>query len=244
MKNLLLFPVLILFTCTNLFAQATVERTFKVSNDQILDLNLKFAKDINIDTWSKNEVQIIATIKMGDKNTSEGYELSVNKKRNKHIVESTLDYSKVPTFTMDADQIDEIDFSGPISLVGYKDGHWQALAYELSYEIKMPEYLALNICTSKGNVEVKGVNAGLDIKTNGGFIDVARKSSDKANVELTTTSGEIFTNFEGIAYDETPETEKSLHACSANKIKATLNGGGDRNIVLSSTCGNIYLRKL
>lgn len=244
MKNLLLFPVLILFTCTNLFAQATVERSFKVSKDQTLDLNLNFAKDININTWSKNEVQIIATVKMGDKNTREGYDISVSKKRDKHIVESSLDYSKVPTITMDADKIDDVNFEGPIALIGYKDGHWQALAYELSYEIKMPEYLALNICTSKGNVEVKGVDAGLDIKTNGGFIDVARKASDKANVELVTTSGEIFTDFDGIAYEDIPETDKSSHACSSNKIKATINGGGENDIVLSSNCGNIYLRKL
>lgn len=243
MKNLLLFPILFLLLCTNLFAQAEVEKSFRVSNDQALDLNLSFAKDIKVDTWDKNEVQIIARVKMGDKNTSDGFEIDVDKNRNKHVVKTSLDYSKVPTVTLKPDEDGNINFDGSGSLIGYRNGEWKAVVYDLTYEIKMPEYLTLTICANKGNVEIKGVNAPLKVSTNDGFIDIARRSSDQANVELSTTSGEIFSDFENIVYKD-KKVNKKRDTCSPTTIKAALNGGGGDDIVLSSKCGNIYLRKL
>ena len=238
MKNLIIL-CLLLAPFQASFAQAEVEESFKVSESSYVDFKLTNASDIKIETWDKSEVNILAKVVLGKQSDAEGFAIDVEKKGNKFMVHSTLDYNKLPSQIIEQDENGEINLDGISGSVEFKNGAWHTISYDLVYEIKVPEYLAIDLCTNRANVEVKGVNAPMEIVTRNGFIDVARSSSGKANVKLTTNSGEIFTDFD-INYDG---SKKKRNTCEAIKIEAAINGGGGDDISLTSTCGNIYLRK-
>ncbi|WP_430907207.1 DUF4097 family beta strand repeat-containing protein [Maribacter sp. 2-571] len=75
------------------------------------------------------------------------------------------------------------------------------------------------------------------LTTTNGAIDVSLPENTKANLELSSWNGEVYTNFDL----ERPEKE-GLKSVSSKKVKGLLNGGGSK-IKLNSTNGNIYLRK-
>ncbi|MBX2827082.1 MAG: DUF4097 domain-containing protein [Flavobacteriaceae bacterium] len=96
--------------------------------------------------------------------------------------------------------------------------------------------------TSTGTVDVEFTNvsqeAPISISSSTGVIDVSLPSSTKADVEMRTTMGNVYSNF-----DLVPEREDGMKIVGANrKIKGKLNNGGV-NIRLISSVGNIYLRK-
>lgn len=80
-------------------------------------------------------------------------------------------------------------------------------------------------------------NSPISIYTTNGEVDVTMPSSTPADLELSTTNGDIYTNFEFKR-----EEKDGLKSISGRKVKATINNGGV-NISLKSTNGNIYLRK-
>lgn len=69
-----------------------------------------------------------------------------------------------------------------------------------------------------------------------GLVDVSLPANTKANLKLTNTWGEIFTDMD-IAFDKSSDASNS----STTRISGTINGGGV-TIDLSSSHGNIYLR--
>lgn len=71
-----------------------------------------------------------------------------------------------------------------------------------------------------------------------GLIDVSLPASSKANLQLSSNWGEIFSDMD-IAIDKSKGEMKSY---ASNKVEGTINGGG---VIMKIECthGNIYLRK-
>ncbi len=241
MKNLILFLLIITMNCHFSFSQSSVTKTFKVSKENTLDMELSYANNIDIRTWDKDEVLIEAKIKLSNQNTDKGYDLDFERKNSVFKVKSHLDYDQLPSVVIEPDEDGVLDVPDNFALIGQKDGVWQAVNYEIKYTIKMPAYLAIDLCT-KGDVEIKGLDAAMNINTTKGFIDVTRNADDPIDLKLSTGRGEIFTDFD-IDYDASVQDKKKHHrSCIKTEVKTALNGGGD-DVNLSSTCGNIYLRK-
>lgn len=80
-------------------------------------------------------------------------------------------------------------------------------------------------------------NAPIVLSTTNGEIDVTIPSSAKADLELSTWNGDIYSNF-----DIATPNKDGLKSISSKNIKGAINGGGT-NLRLKSTNGNIYLRK-
>jgi len=96
--------------------------------------------------------------------------------------------------------------------------------------------------TSTGTIEVifSEVNQSspTSISSSTGIVDVSLPANTKANVELRSTMGSVFSNF-----DLVPPREDGLVVVGANRnIKGKLNNGGV-SIRLKSSTGSIYLRK-
>ncbi|MEM9362633.1 MAG: DUF4097 family beta strand repeat-containing protein [Bacteroidota bacterium] len=77
----------------------------------------------------------------------------------------------------------------------------------------------------------------ISIYTTNGAVDVSMPSNTPAQVSLSSTNGEIYSNF-----DFKREEKEGLKSYSRRSVKATINDGGV-SISLKSTNGNIYLRK-
>lgn len=80
-------------------------------------------------------------------------------------------------------------------------------------------------------------NSPISIYTTNGAVDVTLPGSTPADLTLTTTNGDIYTNF-----DIKREEKDGLTSVSGRKVRAVINSGGV-DISLKSTNGNIYLRK-
>ena len=96
--------------------------------------------------------------------------------------------------------------------------------------------------TSTGLVEVKfsSVNqsAPISLSSSTGVVDVTLPSNTKADLELRSTMGSVYTDFDL----EVPREDGMKVVGSNRKIESKLNGGGVK-IVLRSSTGNVYLRK-
>ncbi|MEM7484338.1 MAG: DUF4097 family beta strand repeat-containing protein [Bacteroidota bacterium] len=77
----------------------------------------------------------------------------------------------------------------------------------------------------------------ISIYTTNGEVDVALPTNTPSDLVMSTTNGDIYTDFE-----LKREEKNGLKSMSGRKVKATINNGGV-NISLKSTNGNIYLRK-
>lgn len=80
-------------------------------------------------------------------------------------------------------------------------------------------------------------NSPTSLASTHGHVDVTLPSTSKANLTLATNWGEIFTDM-----DIKIDTSSDMRKISSQTVKGTINGGGVA-LYLSSTHGNIYLRK-
>jgi DUF4097 and DUF4098 domain-containing protein YvlB len=99
----------------------------------------------------------------------------------------------------------------------------------------------MTISTVHGKIEASfgslNQNGPVSIASSHGLVDVTLPGGTKADLTLSSSWGEIYSDF-----DITVEKSSSLKSYSSNEVKGTLNGGGV-NFNVSSTHGNIYLRK-
>lgn len=96
--------------------------------------------------------------------------------------------------------------------------------------------------TSTGNITVNftmvNQSSPISLTTATGDVDVSFSSNTKANLELKSTMGTVYTDF-----DFKVEPSKGLNPIgNPRKISAILNNGGVQ-ISLNSATGNVYLRK-
>ena len=96
--------------------------------------------------------------------------------------------------------------------------------------------------TSTGAVDVvfKNVNQSspISLSSSTGVVDVSLPTNTKADLELRTTMGTVYTDFDL----QMPREDGMRIVGSNRKIVSKLNGGGVK-IVLRSSTGNVYLRK-
>ncbi len=96
--------------------------------------------------------------------------------------------------------------------------------------------------TSTGAITVKFANVNqsspISISSSTGDVDVALPSSTNANLELRSSMGTIYTDFDL----EVPREDGMKRIGAIRKIESKLNSGGVK-ISLRSSTGNVYLRK-
>ncbi|MDG5490247.1 DUF4097 domain-containing protein [Psychroserpens sp. SPM9] len=96
--------------------------------------------------------------------------------------------------------------------------------------------------TSTGTIDVDfssvSQSSPITLSSSTGIVDVSLPSNTKADLELHSTMGTIYTDFEL----QKPSKDGMKVVGATRKIEAKLNNGGVK-IVLRSSTGNVYLRK-
>lgn len=175
----------------------------------------------------------------GTDNTNVGY--SVEQDGNTLIVKNLMKEGKAEIYLPSSQNISVTSsYLNDIEITGFT-GEVEAKA-EVVGDITIRDVTGpLTVNSNTGKVEVIfsrfNSNSPTTISTATGVVDVSLPRDTPATVTMSTTMGEIYTDFDlGI-----PE-KNGLKAVSSQKIKGTLNGGaGSMN--LSSATGDIYLRK-
>ncbi|MTI31441.1 DUF4097 family beta strand repeat-containing protein [Xanthovirga aplysinae] len=98
--------------------------------------------------------------------------------------------------------------------------------------------------TTSGDMELKFASLNQNSPTSlvaiSGFIDVTLPAASKANMKLSSISGEVFTNFD-LSFGDKSQRDLS-RVGGGQTIKGSTNGGGVE-VSLKAISGNIYLRK-
>lgn len=169
MKNLFITTLIlsVLLFANSVFAQKDVENSFSVKSDGNLNLSTSMG-NISIDTWNKNEVNIIA----------------------KNILESEVDLltmsksgNKVEVI-FKGDDSDDVEFEVMIPV---------ELNLELStgggnIDLKSDLMGKIEASTAGGNISTKNINGIADISTAGGNINVGDINN---NADISTAGGDI-----------------------------------------------------
>lgn len=209
------FYVLLFLICLNIIAysQRIVQKSLDLQGKTV-EMKFKFADTITIEAWDQNKVELQVSVNIGKNLYNDYYELKVGNHGNSMVLEEMVDFKTIHKIS----------------------GGNDSLRSDLIYKLKVPSHLEFSLNTISGQVVLKGVLGKMTINSISGFIDYAVPSSCKAQIDLVTVTGNVYTD---IKFDEKSSKEVSW---VGTKRRLTINGGS-QEIVLKTVSGDIYLRK-
>jgi Putative adhesin len=182
-----------------------------------------------------------------------GFELNVTQKNNK--VEVNMDRPNIPVHL-----VIKVPQKFSLNLSTVNSGDISVENVDGNHEIQNVNG-GINMTGIDGSVVANTVNGPLVVSLNSvtnntpmafstvnGVVDVTLPSSFKANVKLSSTFGEIFTDFDIDESNEakiktTADKEKGMYKISKDEfIQGKINGGGPE-LMMKSLNGKILLRK-
>lgn len=245
-----LFFIGLLLTFSNLTAQKKVTKTVKSKNVENVYVHLKFANNIVVKNWNKNEIYVEATVNLDEnkhndyfslKTDNVGGLLKINSDYGDYFKKYRSYYShKHPHKHDDKDDKKEDD-----------DYHTHSHSNIVNYVIYVPKKTELKVKSISGNVETENYAGILNLDLISGNITVKKHSKD---MRLKTISGDIDifvsdAKFEaktltgGIYSDLDIDFNKNKKKGYGSKIVATIKKG-TASLKLNTISGDIFLRKI
>ncbi|MEM9328404.1 MAG: hypothetical protein AAGA85_22235 [Bacteroidota bacterium] len=195
-------------------AQTKVEERIPVSGQRELDLDLPFARDIELKTWDKSEVFVEVQVSINDGEDDDLYELEVSSSGGSIYVEANKD----------------LDRKG-----GRKRNCWNM---EIFYVIYFPESLEVEAESISGSYSMVYYGKPANFKTISGDVDLTVPGREGIDFQVKTISGEVYSDLE-IVY---PNGKDGLRQLVGTDVSGEVNGGGEF-LDLETISGNIFLRK-
>jgi len=210
------------------YAQRKVEKTEKLSSGESVFVHFKFANDIEVQQWDKNEVLVKATVNLNDGEGDEFYSLQSERRNGTLRIESDFgDY-----FENRSNQIWRGNYTTEINYIVYVPKNTELEVKSISGGLTTNSYIGdLTTELISGDIEVKNYQGVLRLKTVSGDVDV---TMNKAYVDARTVTGTIYSDLE-IQHISTRNKNN-------NRVKGTVNGGKGR-VELETVSGDIFMRK-
>jgi hypothetical protein len=212
----ILFIVLV-FLGTAQFVDAGKNITKKVEvNGKKTEIKLSFADTIRVETWNNSYVEIQVSVDIDDNRYNDYYSLNVNEKSGKAEIE------------------EKVDFEGIKKEKGNRN--LNNFNTDINYHLKVPKDLDFDLSTISGKVELIGCQGEMSINSVSGFIDYSVPENHKANIGLSTVTGDVYSN---LNFDN--KLPKEISWVGINH--ELLFNGGDVEVQLKTVSGDIFLRK-
>jgi len=230
MKNLILLNFIVLFVSAT-YAQRNVEENFKISGDEQISFNFKFAGDIKVIQWNKQEVKIDASVLVDNGEGNGAYSLKSEASSGEIRIYSDFgDYFEQRNNTV----INNCNRKTEISYVVYVPKNCKLKVKSITGNVLSDSFSGkLETDLIAGNVELQKYDGELMLKTISGNLDV---TLNKAEIDAKTLTGTIYSDLDITSLNNS--NEKSV----ASRVKGTVNNGGKRT-KLETISGNIYMRK-
>jgi len=243
MKNLYLFIGLLL-TFNNLTAQKKVTENTKSAGIEDVFVHAKFANNIEIKHWNKNEIAIEATVNIDDNTHNDYFKLIADQIGKTYTIKSDYgDYfKKYRSYSYHTSHKEgedekcdcENQFSNIVNYVIYVPQKMNLKVKSISGSVLADSYNGfLELDLISGNIDIKKHSAKMRLKTISGDIDLFITD---ATFEAKTLTGGIYSDLD-IDFDQ---KRKKNHG--HQKVKATINKG-TASLELSTISGDIFLRK-
>lgn len=215
MKNYILAAILMVATLGTAFSQKVITKKVDATGKK-MEMKFDFADSIRIEAWNKNTVELEVSVNIDNNRFNEYYKLNEN------------------SFSGDIDLVEKIDFEGIKKVKGI--GNNCNFDKMIRYKLKVPANLEFSLKTISGQVILEGSLGKMSVNSISGFIDYTIPASMKTRINLSTITGDVYSN---LKFDNKPEKEAQWVGTKRNLI---LNGG-TQPIKLETISGNIYLRK-
>ncbi len=215
MKKYVLAAILMVATLGTAFSQKVITKKVDVSGKK-MEMKFDFADSIRIEAWNKNTVELEVSVNIDNNRFNEYYKLNEN------------------SFSGDIDLVEKIDFEAIKKIKG--TGNNCNFDKMIRYKLKVPANLEFSLKTISGQVEMIGTLGKMSVNSISGFIDYSIPSSMKARINLSTITGDVYSNMK---FDTRESKDMNW---VGTKRDLTLNGG-TQPVKLETVSGNIYLRK-
>jgi len=209
MKSTIIFTICWLVMAHTL-AQTAIEKHINFSGKEKLILNIQIADSIRVHTWNKPEVFAKASVNINDNEDNEAYMTNFDEAGK------------------------DIRITATISDGYNREKKHCCMQTMITWELFIPEKTVFSIETINGDIMIEGVTTEINAKTISGFIDLALAANRKADLEMKTISGTLYTDLEINA----SSPENSIPGVVRHK----LNNGGDE-VNLETISGDIFVRK-
>lgn len=228
MKKLLF--LLFLITSFGLTAQREFKKEIDYNNE-LVEVDLRFASDIKIKTWDKSGIKVEASVALEEEEYYEMFDLKI-----------ASDDSRI-SISSNSEEIFKAHHENKTVILKYSDG----LDHEFNYTLYVPkgvnlkvssitanvtsDFLVGNIAVNlvSGDIDIKKYSGDLKLKSVAGKIDVNYKD---ASLKAKTLTGEIYARNELKL-----EKKKSF---IGQEIENQLVDSGN-SLTLDTVSGDIYL---
>jgi hypothetical protein len=153
-------------------AQQIIEKHIDFSGKESLSLKIQIADSINIQTWSKNEVYVKASVNINDNKDNEAYVTSFDESGNSVSVKANFK---------------ENYFKGKKNCCNEEKIFWQVF---------IPEKTRFSVETINADITITGKTTEMNVKSISGYIDLAVPSAKQADLDFSTISGRMYSNHE------------------------------------------------
>lgn len=236
MKNVLTLAVLCLITL-QIHAQKTIEKEIITSAD-LVKVEFKFADDINVKTWDKDEVYLKAEVSVNNGEYDDYFTLKVN--NTSSVLDIKSDYG---------DLFDKWKKEGKSN----KKNNWgpcNNFDIDANYTLYLPKNSKLKVKSISGSVASENYQGKLMVDIISGNIDIKNYDGD---LELYTISGDIDIHIaksrlkaetiSGMIYsDKELEFDQGKNRIVGSKVTGTF-GDVRSDLHLKTISGSIFIRK-
>jgi len=235
MKKLIITAFVGLATLS-LSAQKVIEKSFNYSG-QSIDLDVKFANNIEVKTWEKSTVYFKADITIEDGKYLDKFKLDIDESSSFLSIASNV-----------ADVFDAFKAKWKKTRPDKKGYYFEGDTYEFNYVLYVPKGATLKVSSINGdltseiiegnftaelingNIDIKKYNGDMDLKTINGEIDLVMKNS---RLVAETIHGSIYAD-EGMNL-----TVSDRYV--GQKVEGSFDNATHR-LKLNTINGNMYLR--
>ena len=239
-------------TFSNLSAQKIVTETTSSKNINDVLVHLKFANNIVVKNWSKNEISVEATVNIDDNEHNDYFNFKTKNVGGYYTVTSDYgDYFKKYRSYYSHKHIHNDDENKDKKDDNDCHSHRHRHNNIVNYVIYVPNNMNLKVKSISGSLEAESYVGVLQTDLISGNITVKKHSKD---MYLKTISGDIdiyvsdatFTAKSlsgGIYSDLDIDFEKNKKKGYGSKIRAKIDNG-TASLNLNTISGDIYLRKI
>lgn len=237
MKNILILALILVFGLTH--AQKIIEKTIDYSN-QYIELDVKFASEIEVKTWGKSTIYFKADIYTKSGDYLDLYELAINKNSSSITIESNAE----PILKKSWEDFRKNN-PGKKRKYYYTDDDPE---YKFTYVLYVPKNARFKVSSINGHLKSEVIEGDFTADLINGDIDISKYSGD---LNLKTINGEI--DIKMINADLVAETihgdiyadEKLKFTSKDRHVGQTISGrtnSGKNRLRLNTINGNMYLR--
>ena len=175
MKKLIITAFVGLATLT-LSAQKIIEKNFNYSG-QSIDLDVKFANDIEVKTWDKSTIYFKADITIEDGKYLDKFKLDIDENGSSLSIASNVE-----------DVFDAFKEEWKKTRPDKKGYYFEGDAYEFNYVLYVPKGATFKVSSINGNLQSDIIEGDFIADLINGDIDIAKYNGD---MDLQTINGEI-----------------------------------------------------